>query len=309
MILPKPLFPGARVALLCPSGAVPEERLAPSLEALCALGLQPVVYPSCRARHGYLAGLDALRADDLNRAFLDPSIDGILPLRGGYGANRILPLLDFNTIRQVPKYFGGYSDCTALHIAFNQLGGFITYHTVMPATEYYRPLDPYTMDHLCRAMFGTLIGPLNNPRGYPLRVLADGFAAAPLCGGNLSLLADSLGTPWEIDTRGKILFLEDVGEPLYRIDAMLTQLRNAGKFSDCAGILLGSFSGCAPEHPELDLSLDEIFRELLAPVGKPVLAGFACGHTRPTAALPLGAVLTMEATAKAPRLSLVPGLE
>lgn len=304
MILPKPLFPGARVSLLCPSGTVPEERLVPSVEAVRALGLNPVVYPSCHARHGYLAGPDTLRADDLNRAFADPSIDGILPLRGGYGANRILPLLDWEVIRQSPKYFGGYSDCTALHIALNQQGGFITYHTVMPATEYHAPLDAYTMNHLCGAMFGKLTGALKNPRGHPLRTLVGGSAAAPLCGGNLSLLADSLGTPWEIDTKGKILFIEEVGEPPYRIDAMLTQLRNAGKLTDCEGILLGSFSGCSSEYPELDLSLHEIFWELLAPAGKPIVSQLACGHTRPAMALPLGAVLHMEASAKSPRLFL-----
>lgn len=302
MIAPKPLFPGARVALLCPAGAVPEERLGPAVAAVRALGLHPELYESCRARHGYLAGPDALRAGDLNRAFADPAIDGILPLRGGYGSNRILPLLDWETIRSRPKYFGGYSDCTALHIAFNQEGGFLTYHTVMPATEYYAPLDAYTMNELCRALFSHLAGPLTNPRGHPLKILAGGTAAGPLCGGNLSLLADSLGTPWELDTAGKILFIEEVSEPPYRIDAMLTQLRNAGKFDCCAGILLGSFTGCMSEVPSQDPPLEEIFRELLLPAGKPIVSQLSCGHTRPTMALPLGAVLTMNANGRTPQL-------
>ena len=129
-----------------------------------------------------------------------------------------------------------------------------------------------------------------------------GRAQGILCGGNLSLVAASLGTPWEIDTKGKILFLEDIGEKTYRVDPMLTQLRNAGKFDDCAGILLGAWTDCDPEYPEKTLLLPEIFRQLLVPSGKPILMDIPCGHCLPTLALPLGRIVAMDAAARTVRI-------
>jgi len=116
-----------------------------------------------------------------------------------------------------------------------------------------------------------------------------------LCGGNLSLVAASLGTPWEIDTKGKILFLEDIGEKTYRVDSMLTQLRNAGKFRDCAGIILGAWTDCPPEYPEKTLLLPEIFRQLVVPSGKPCICNVPCGHILPTMSLPLGRNCVLDA--------------
>lgn len=300
MYTPKPLFPGARVALVCASSAVPTERLAPAAEAVVALGLTPVLYPSCyfSNRHGYFAASDAQRAADLQAAFADESIDGVLSIRGGYGAHRILPLLDLDAIARSPKYFSGYSDVTALHTAFNQVCGLVTYHTIMPSTEYYQKVDDYSMDYLKKALFGRLTGKLENPPGQSMETLVPGRTEGLLCGGNLSLLAASLGTPWEIDTRGKILFLEDIDEKTYRVDAMLTQLRNAGKFEDCAGVVLGAWTNCLPEFPEKTLELPEIFRELIVPCGKPVLANVACGHVLPTMSLPLGEMVALDASAQ-----------
>lgn len=296
MLTPKPLFPGARVALLSASAPVPQARLAPALQWVSSLGLEPVPFPSCFAqnRWGYLAAPDAQRAADLNAAFSDPSIDGIWCIRGGYGAHRILPLLDYPMISAHPKWFGGYSDVTALHTALQQLCGFVTYHTIMPSTEY-DSADHFTIASLRRVLFGPIAGPLFNPPGHPLEILVPGQVSAPLCGGNLSLLAASLGTPWELDCRNKLLFLEDIGEKTYRVDGMLTQLRNAGKLDQCAGILLGAWTDCLPEHPDATFSLREIFDELLRPVGKPTVMGLACGHTVPTLSLPLGRALLLDA--------------
>lgn len=296
MLKPSPLFPGARVALVCASGTVPEKRLAPTLAAVRALGLEPVPYPTCyfANRHGYLAATDAQRANDLNSAFSDHSIHGVLAIRGGYGAHRILPLLDWDIIHTHPKLFSGYSDVTALHTALNQVCGLITYHTIMPSTEYYKDVGEYSMVWLKKALFGSLYGPLENPPGQPLITLLPGVTSGALCGGNLSLLAASLGTPWEIDTRKKILFLEDIGEKTYRVDAMLTQLRNAGKFEDCAGVVLGAWTNCFPENPEVTLELSEIFSQLILSSGKPTLAGLACGHCIPSLSLPLGAEIRLD---------------
>ena len=288
MIRPKPLFSGARVALVAPASAVPEEKLQPALDYVRRLGLEPVVYPSCyfKNRDGYLAACDIQRAKDMNDAFSDPAIDGIWCIRGGYGGHRILPLLDAERIRSNPKWFGGYSDVTALHTFFNQICGFETYHCTMPSTE--PNPDAFTIKNLKDALFGTLCGTLSEPEGQNPKKLVSGQAEGILCGGNLSLLAASLGTPWEIDTKDKILFLEDIGEKTYRVDSMLTQLRNAGKFRDCAGIILGAWTDCPPEYPEKTLLLPEIFEQLIVPAGKPAVMDVACGHILPTLSLPLG---------------------
>jgi len=286
------------VALLCASSAVPEGRLEPSVAAVEALGLEPVVYPSCRRenRRGYFAADDGQRAKDLQDAFADSAISGILCLRGGYGAGRLLPLLNWRELERHPKVFCGYSDVTALHIALNQRCHLVTYHTPMPATQYYEKVDGFTMSYLRRALFGALTGPM--PLWTGARTLHDGTAKGVLCGGNLSLIRDSLGTPWELDTRGKLLFLEDVDEHNHRIDEMLTQLRNAGKLDECAGILLGPWTRCTPEDPENTLELEEIIEELILPTGKPVLGGLSCGHVLPTMSLPLGARAILDAGAR-----------
>ena len=295
MVKPKPLFPGARVALVAPSSAVPEEKLQPGLELVKSLGMEPVTYPSCFYvnRDGYFAASDAQRAADINDAFADKSIDGVWCIRGGYGAHRLVPLLDLDIIRDNPKWFGGYSDITALHTAFNQLCDLETYHCTMPSTEPHP--NEYTMGYLKKALFGGLSGALSNPEDQPLRTLVPGSAEGILCGGNLSLLVDSIGTPWEIDCKGKILFLEDIGEKTHRLDGMLTQLRNAGKFADCAGILLGAWTDCPPEIPERTLTLTEVFDQIIVPAGKPAVMDLACGHCSTTMALPLGRMCRLNA--------------
>lgn len=295
MIVPKPLFSGARVALLAPASAVLEEKLEPALKYVRSLGLEPVVYPSCffKNRDGYLAATDTQRAKDINDAFSDPSIDGIWCIRGGYGGHRILPLLDTDMIKNHPKWFGGYSDVTALHTYFNQVCGFESYHCTMPSTE--PDPDEFTLRWLKKTLFGELTGELVMPEGQAPHTLVGGAARGILCGGNLSLLAASLGTPWEIDTKGKILFLEDIGEKTYRVDSMLTQLRNAGKFRDCAGIILGAWTDCSPEYPEKTLLLPEIFEQLIMPAGKPCIMDVACGHVLPTLSMPLGRMCVLDA--------------
>ncbi|MDO4545443.1 MAG: LD-carboxypeptidase [Bacillota bacterium] len=301
---PKPLKPGDKVALTAPSSPVPKENLDAAVNSIEMLGLDPVIMASCSMVHGYMAGPDRQRADDLNRAFADETIKGIFCLRGGFGAARLLPLLDFDTIRRNPKVLVGYSDITALHTAINKLCGFVTFHGPMPNTDY-RKLDAFTMDSLKACLFSpeTIKG-LQNPDGQPFNVLRSGSACGPLTGGNLSLLVSTLGSAYEIDTRGKILFLEDVGERPYRLDKALTALSLAGKFRDCSGIILGTFTECEePDHEKVPpgtiiaqeaLSFEQIIEEVILPWNKPVLANFRAGHSYPQSSLPLGAALTME---------------
>lgn len=249
LIRPAPLQPGDYAAITAPSSPVPASVLETAINSIKFLGLRPVVMESCRQQHGYLAGTDSQRAYDLNLAFSDPKIKGIFCLRGGYGASRILPLLDYETIRQNPKVFVGYSDITALHLAFNQLCHLVTFHGPMPNTNY-AAMDDFSLASLKHYIFTDKpAGTVFNPPEEPLAVLYPGKAAGLITGGNISLLQGTLGSPYEIDARGKILFLEDVGELPYRLDKSLTALALAGKFRDCTGIVLCTFAECEEPHP------------------------------------------------------------
>ncbi len=295
MIRPDSLQPGDRLAVLC--GSSPTSKTAEELtRAVRDMGLEPVLYPSATARHGFLSGTDAVRAADINAAFTDDSIKGIVCTRGGYGFHRILPLLDWKTIRKHPKFFGGYSDVTAMHTALNQLCDMESYHMPMVGA-WSDGMDAYTAPFVRAMLFGQPVE-YQNPADEPITALVRGKAKGRLCGGNLSLLAASMGTPYEIDTRGKILFIEEVGEVPYKVDGLLTTLRNGGKFDDAAGIILGSFTRCGDKEPrEDDLTLEDIFRELIVPAGKPVLTGVVCGHGSSSMSLPMGRMFCMDADA------------
>lgn len=293
------LHPGDRVALVCASSAVPEERLEPAVNAVKTLGLKPVLYQTCYYvnRNGNFAASDEQRARDVMDAFLDPDIRGVLSIRGGYGAGRLLPMLDLDAMAATGKYFSGYSDVTALHIPLNNRG-LVTWHTVMPSTEYYKEVDDFTMEELRWALFDGGGKVLPYPDGWAAETLVPGGAEGKLVGGNLSLVAAGLGTPWEVETAGNILFLEDIGEAPYRVDGMLTHLRNAGKLDGCAGVVLGYWTDCVPTDDTPGLSLDEVIGELLGDLKCPVLKHIPCGHSLPSMALPLGARVRLDATNK-----------
>lgn len=302
LVIPKVLKKGDTVALISASGATAPERLQPAIEAVEKLGFHVVVGETCRTRHGYLAGSDELRAKEVNEMFANPDIDGIFCIRGGYGATRILPMLDLEMIKNNPKVFTGYSDVTALHIVLNQHCNFVTYHTPMPATEFIKPeMDDYTWDYFITSVTNTEWNGyfLENKLGEMRTTITPGSATGQLTGGNLTLVAASLGTPYEIDVAGKILFLEDIDENVQRVDRMLTQLKLAGKLDQCAGMILGAWTDCGlldRNHPENNLTLAEVFDEILAPLGIPVLGDVTCGHVLPTLSLPLGKTVKLDAT-------------
>lgn len=289
MIKPTPLKPGDKVALLAPSSPVPAEVLEKSIKSIEFLGLVPLVYESCRIHYGYLAGADKTRASDLNNAFADSSIKGIFCLRGGYGAMRLLPLLDFDMIRRNPKVFVGYSDITALHTVFNKICGFMTFHAPMPSTDY-TIHSSYTVDSLKKNLFGCRPHRVYNPEGKIMSVLTEGRAEGIVTGGNLSLLAGTLGSPYEINTKNKILFIEDVAEEPYLIDRNLTALSLAGKLNDASGIIFGIFADCeAKDSSEESLMLHQIIEDIVLPCGKPAVWGFHAGHIYPQPVIPMGA--------------------
>jgi muramoyltetrapeptide carboxypeptidase len=291
MIWPNRLKPGDTVAMLAVSGPCDPALIKPAAQALVDLGLRCKIMDSCFKKREFLAGSDKERAADINEAFADPEIKGIFAARGGYGAQRTLPLLDYGIIRHNPKIFVGYSDITALHTVFNNICGFITLHAPMPLPDLSQNPDPFTVQSLKTALFDRP-KTIQNPRSNPLTTIVSGRAEGWLTGGNLSLLTSSLGTAYETDTMDRILFIEEINEEPYKIDRMLLQLKLAGKFADCTGILLGRFTPL--DVKAITLSV----RDLLLPEKKPVLGGLACGHGLPTLTLPLGAYAHMDASGK-----------
>jgi muramoyltetrapeptide carboxypeptidase len=237
-------------------------------------------------QHGYLSGTDEDRAKELNDMFADPDIKAIICARGGYGTGRIADMLDYDQIRANPKIFWGYSDITFLHAAIGRFTGLVTFHGPMMIDLEKENLHPLTVQN-----FETLVRPAvlrYTEEISPLQTLVEGEAFGPLIGGNISLIASTLGTPYEMDTKGKILFIEEIDEEPYRLDRMLNQLRLAGKFADAAGILVCDFNNCVPNKRKMSLTLEQIFNDHIVSSGKPTLSGFKIGHCSPNIAVPIG---------------------
>ncbi len=288
-----PIAAGALIAVLAPAGPAQPEHLAAVAPLYARWGYRVRLYPSCRASTGYLAGPDTLRLADLHAALADDEVAAVHCLRGGYGAMRLLDGIDADLLRRKPKLLIGYSDITALHALWCH-HGLPSLHAPMPASDLIKPGredDEAALFHLLR--HGLRAGDVLAPELQPCPLGAPGRAAGRLIGGNLSLVAALLGTPWAWDARGAILFLEDVNEELYRVDRLLTQLRLAGVLDAAAGFLLGSFTESA--------SPLELLRDTLAPIcqrqRKPLLAGWPSGHGTPNRPLPMGLRVALDADA------------
>ncbi|NGQ94392.1 LD-carboxypeptidase [Brevibacillus sp. SYP-B805] len=284
------LQPGDTVGVIAPASCGDFDKILVAARFFEGLGLRVRLGDAVRQQRGYLAGTDRERARDLHCMFADKEVKAVFCARGGYGTGRIADLLDYELIRANPKIFWGYSDITFLHAAIFQRTGLVTFHGPMLTSD----IAADDVHPLTLATFQQLFDP--QPLRYddtiaPLRVLAEGEATGRVVGGNLSLLVSTVGTPFEIDTTGKLLFIEEVDEEPYRVDRMLNQLRMAGKLDAAAGIVLGDFHNCDPvKRKEASLTLEEVFDDYLTPAGKPVLAGFRIGHCSPNLAIPLGAM-------------------
>jgi len=296
---PNPLKAGDKVAVVAPSSATDLETVEKGEKRLKAMGLNPVMFPTCYTNYGHLSAPDIDRARDINDAFKDESIKGIICLRGGYGTPRILNMLDYEMIAANPKVFMGFSDITALHIAFNQICHMTTFHGPMATSNFAKInnndvlFEPYTFNSLHKNIFtDEAAGEYKNPDDEPLISLCGGAAEGKLTGGNLTLLVSTMGSSYELDTRGKILFIEEINEPIYKIDRMLTTLALSGKFEQCAGVILGEFTRCEREEKAyeggLDLTLDEVIYNTVVPFNKPIISNFKAGHRFPQPTLALG---------------------
>lgn len=294
----KKLKPGDTLGLIAPAGVVRDAgAIDRAVQAAQHMGYRVKLGNSARGHYGYLAGADAARAQDVNTMFADDEVDAVVCLRGGYGCMRMLDLLNYDMIAAHPKIFMGYSDVTALHLALNQRCGLVTFHGPMAAADWADgPMDAFTQENMLRVLTSVQpVGELPNPPDDPRHTVQSGSAEGLLAGGNLTLLAATLGTPWELDAKGKILFIEEVGEKTYAVDRLLTQLRLAGKFADCAGIVFGDFANCPVEYSAYGLSLADVIRDVVVPCGKPIFTGLRCGHCTPKLTLPLGVKCAMDA--------------
>ncbi|MFF0384616.1 LD-carboxypeptidase [Streptomyces sp. NPDC004286] len=288
---PTRLAPGARVAVVAPSGPVPEERLRAGLDILRGWGLDPVAAPHVLDRHGqfnYLAGTDTARAEDLQRAWCDPSVDAVLCARGGYGVQRMVDLLDWEAMRAAgPKVFVGFSDITALHEAFATRLDLVTLHGPMAAgTDFIG--SERARDHLHATLFTPEKVQEIATDGEPL---VPGRARGTTLGGCLSLLAAELGTPHaRPSAAGGLLCLEDVGEETYRLDRYLTQLLRSGWLDRVHGVLLGSWHDCDPYD-----TLRPMLTDRLTPLNVPVLENAGFGHNPDALTIPFGLAAELDA--------------
>jgi muramoyltetrapeptide carboxypeptidase len=304
LLKPRALRAGDTVGVIMPSTPVAD----PDVLALVPRTLE---HFGLKVKMGRYAGKRTARFDDSVRErlqdfhamFADPAVHAVFPAGGGYGSQHILDGIDYELIRRNPKIFTGYSDITALHLALHKKAGLVTFHSPVILSSF----SGYTQEHFHKALFEAApIGRVANPPeknpirpAHPWRVIRGGRARGPLIGGNLTLISTTMGTPYEIETEGRILFLEDVGEEPYSVDRMLMQLTLAGKLQKVAGIIWGECSRCTPREfrpsAASPFTLGETLDNLLGQLKIPVLTGMTIGHTSDQATLPLGVMATLDA--------------
>lgn len=295
LIRPKKLKQGDQVGVVAPAGPVDPAHLETGLGVIRGMGFEPVLGRFVNDRKQFLAGNDEDRADDLMVMFQNPDIKAIFCARGGYGVNRILPLLDPKIIRKNPKVVVGSSDITLLLIYLLQKCGLVAFHGPMVSGSFgCKPMK------ISKTQFRkVLIGDKEGGRliAPQARVLQDGKARGKLVGGCLTLLCRSLKTPYEIQTRDGILLIEDVNEPAYRIDGMLWQLKAAGKFRGVKGIVFGEMINCRLGEGASD-RLDLLFKDILPKSSIPILTHCPVGHGPEMWTLPLGVEATLDTSSQ-----------
>lgn len=295
---PLQLNPGDLVGIVAPASPPRDpEQINWGVEQIKRLGFRVKLGKYVRRRLGYLAGTDQQRCSDLMRMFSDPGVKGIFAFRGGHGATRLLDRIDFSVVKRNPKIFVGFSDITALHWAFLKKAGLVTFHGPHLTSQFGNSVPPqFVLDSvtkcLCRdGVVGSIC------EGYPekdktITVLRSGQVTAPLVGGNLAIICNLIGTPWEVSLKGKILFIEDVGEPPRRIDRNLTFLLNSRRLQGVAGVAVGICVDC---HDQVETgageccqSVFDVLKDRLYGLKVPVVVGLPFGHCQYNAMLPMG---------------------
>lgn len=290
-IKPSKLKKGDTIGLIAPGSYISQDQLDESIKNFEELGYKVKYNNIILDKYGYLAGFDKERAKDIHSMFLDDEVKAIVAVRGGYGCARLLPYLDYNLIKENPKILMGYSDVTSLLYALYSKTGLVCFHGPVGISTF----NEYSLKHM-----NNTIATINEKYEMKnlsedddkIHIIKNGVAEGVLVGGNLSIVVSMIGTEYDIDTENKIIFLEDIGEEPYRIDRMLTQMRQNGKFDNCSGIALGVFRRCDvdPDDPEFEnsLTLQQVFEDRLGDLGIPVIYGMSFGHIANKFNLPFG---------------------
>lgn len=285
VIKPKRLEAGGTIAVVAPAGRVDQNCLQSGISRLEGLGFKVVPGRHLDKAHRYFAGNDRERAEDFQAAFLNREVDAVFCARGGVGAARIIPFLDKKILAQSNKIFVGSSDITTLLIYLMQSFSWLSFHGPMVATHFGKEISPPRESQLLRLLAGDRL----EMQFEGTEILQSGVAEGILTGGCLTLLCTTIGTAYEIETAGRILFIEDVNEAPFRIDRMLTYLKTLGKFKDVRGLIVGQMPQC---HPE---ALPEIILDIFGDSSIPILFSFPSGHGDATASLPLGGNIRLDA--------------
>ncbi len=302
IIKPPRLKAGDKLAIVAPGSYISEEELQDSIKNLNQLGFETTYSEKVLLQKGYFAGSDKDRAKDLMEKFSDKSVKGIVCARGGYGCSRILPLLDYDAIRANPKVLIGYSDITALLYGIYQKSGLITFHGPVGTSTF----NDYSVNNFKKVLMNPERSSLfkNSISGedenvYGVTTIVKGKGKGRLVGGNLSIVVSLIGTKYDVDYSNKIIFIEEIGEEPYRVDRMLTQMIQAGKFRNASGIMMGIFSKCEVKK-ESDLTaksftLMEVLKDRLSSLNIPVVYGMSFGHVKDKFTIPFGAFAELDA--------------
>jgi len=286
MIKPSMLKPGCRIGVVSPSYWLKKQYMEKTSKFFQDKGYTMVMGNSNSMKWGPFAGTPQERADDIHHMFSNPKIEAIICARGGYGANRVLPLLDYNLIRDNPKIFMGYSDITAYLTSITQKTGLVTFHGPM-MVSYKKGFVNYNFQTMERILNGTPDFKIESPESLPARILKPGIAMGPLWGGNMTLLINRLGTSDSLDTDGVILFLEDLDEYLYSFERMLVQMRTAGMLDNIAGLIIGELHEFKDQDVAFERNTDEIVMDICGDLEIPIVSNFPCGHDTYQATLPI----------------------
>ncbi|RLL42920.1 LD-carboxypeptidase [Oceanobacillus piezotolerans] len=310
MILPDCLKKGDTIGIVAPASPANIEDLQRTEVMFEMLQLRVKYGKHIGEVNGYLAGTDEQRLADFHEMIADPEVKGVFFARGGYGTGRLASDIDYELIQRNPKIILGYSDITFLHTAIRQNSSLVTFHGPMVASDLAKPtFDAYSLYLLWRLLFKPS-EMIYKERMFsnipPLNVIAVGEAQGQLVGGNLSLLASTLGTPFELDAKGKILLIEDIDEVPYRVDSMLNQLKLSGKLTEAVGIVIGDFANAEPKSSS-SFTLEEVFQDYFSDFHGPVLSGFKMGHCHPHFPVPLGVSASLSSKSKT--LVVEPGVK
>lgn len=281
-MLAKKLKFGDTIGVICPASGDNSEKISSKIEILKDLGFKIKMGSHVYDKYGYLAGKDTDRAFDINSAFQDPSIDAIMCYRGGYGTMRMISHVNFNLLKNNPKIFIGYSDITTLLNYIYKKINLTTFHGPMVGGNL---KDDTLMSFLDVLMNGDKPFSIKNPNDIELKCYGSKSVSGIIIGGNLSLICSTLSTPYELNFKDKILFIEEIGEEPYSIDRMLCQLTLANKLQQCSGFILGQFKNCSNDK---GLSLEQVLDHYIFSLNKPVIYNFMGGHDNPNLTLPIG---------------------